>query len=147
LSKSASVCCFFGPADLQLAAQRKKRSPTPEPLADVSASPVDEEDHMSATIDDLLSAFTDELQKTSRRYASLVDQAEAAGHPQLARLFRAVVASEAARSKLMHKGLAHHAADVLDVFVCPKCGLVFLETAPEKCPVDYVASAQFERIP
>ena len=101
---------------------------------------------MPATIDDLLSGFFDELQQTSNRYSSFVKQAEEAGQPQLAKLFRAVVASEMARGTLFRTGMASHANETQAYYVCPHCGLIFVPEAPDKCPVDDTLGAQFERI-
>jgi rubrerythrin len=104
---------------------------------------------MPATIDDLLSVFFDELQQTSNRYSSLVRQAEEAGQPQLAKLFRAIVASELARGRLFRSRLASYASHVYETqayYVCPDCGLIFVPEAPDKCPVDDMLGAQFERI-
>lgn len=101
---------------------------------------------MATTIDDLLSAFFDELQQTSCRYSPFIKRAEEEGHPQLAKLFRAVVASETARGKLFRTGIASHARETHDYYVCPHCGLVFIPDAPDKCPVDDTLGTQFERI-
>ncbi len=101
---------------------------------------------MSATIDDLLSDFADELLKTSQRYIPFVKKAEDEGYPQLAKFFRAIVASEAAREERFRCGMAHHAREAQDYYVCPHCGLVFIPEAPDKCPVDDTLGSQFERI-
>ncbi len=101
---------------------------------------------MTATIDDLLSAFCDEIDQTRLRYSPFIQRAEAGGYPQLAKLFRAVIASETVRGKHIRTGMAHHARDELDFYVCPHCGLIFIPEAPEKCPVDDTPGAQFEQI-
>ncbi len=101
---------------------------------------------MSATIDDLLSDFADELQKTSQRYSTFVKKAEDEGYPPLAKFFRAIVASEAARAERFRCGMAHHAREEHDYYVCPHCGLVFLAEAPDQCPVDETQGSQFEKI-
>lgn len=86
------------------------------------------------------------MQQTSDRYSSFIKRAEEAGQPQLAKLFRAVVASEIARGKLFRIGMASHASDPPAYYVCPHCGLIFIPEAPAKCPVDDTLGAQFERI-
>ena len=101
---------------------------------------------MSATIDNLLSAFSDELEQTTHRYALFVKKAEEEGFPELAKLFRAIVASETARGKTFRTGMASHAQETHDYYVCPHCGLVFVPEAPDKCPVDDTLGTQFERI-
>ncbi|NMB69119.1 MAG: hypothetical protein GYA20_10200 [Chloroflexi bacterium] len=63
---------------------------------------------MSTTVEELVSACFDELQ-ISQRFVPYVRRAEEAGFPQLAKLFRALVASETARDALLRQGLLHHA--------------------------------------
>jgi len=101
---------------------------------------------MPTTIDDLLLAFSKEMQYTIRRYTPFIKKAEDAGFPQLAKLFRAVVASDTARGKLFRTGMASHASEAHDFYVCPHCGLVFIPDAPDKCPVDDTLGTEFERI-
>ena len=101
---------------------------------------------MPATIDDLLSAFFKEMQNTIQRYTPFVKKAEDAGFPQLAKLFRAVVASDTARGKLFRTGMAAHASENHDFYVCPHCGLVFITEAPDRCPVDDTVGTDFEKI-
>jgi rubrerythrin len=101
---------------------------------------------VSATIDALISAFSAELQVTSQRWLPFIKEAEEEGYPQLAKLIRAMVASETARVKLFRSGMASHAREAGDFYVCPHCGLILLPEAPEKCPVDDTPGTQFERI-
>ena len=101
---------------------------------------------MSVTIDSLSSDFADELQKTHNRYSSFVKKAEDEGFPQLAKFLRAIVASEVVREERFRCGIAHHAREEHDYYVCPHCGLVCLREAPDKCPVDDTLGSQFERI-
>jgi rubrerythrin len=97
---------------------------------------------MSMTAEELVSACLDEVQ-LSRRFVPYVQKAEEAGYPNLARLFRAVVASETAREALMRKGLANHATEAAEYFVCPHCGLIFHAGRPDQCPVDETPAGQF----
>ena len=101
---------------------------------------------MSATTENLLAEFADELQQTSRRYTRFVKLAEEEGFSQLAKFFQAFVASETARSKLILTGMTAHAEEDPDYFVCPHCGLIFLLGAPDKCPVDETLGTLFEKI-
>jgi rubrerythrin len=101
---------------------------------------------MSVTIDNLLSDFADELQKTNQRYSSFVKKAEDAGYSQLAKFIRAIVTSETAREKRFRCGMAHHSKEQHEYYICPHCGLVFLTKAPDQCPVDGTLGSQFERV-
>lgn len=100
---------------------------------------------MSATIEELLSDFADELQKTHQRYFSFVKKAENEGYPQLAKYFRAIVVSETVREERFRCSMAHHARQEHDYYVCPHLDLVFLGEAPDQCPVDDTLGSQFER--
>jgi rubrerythrin len=99
---------------------------------------------MSRTVDDLISACFDELHAI-QHYQTYAQKAADEGYPEINKLFRAVAASETARENLFRKGIPRHAADTIDFYVCPHCGLVFAEEAPEKCPVDETEAAQFEQ--
>jgi len=57
---------------------------------------------MSVTVEELVSACFDELQ-ISQRFVPYIQRAEEAGFPQLAKLFRALVASETARDELQSR--------------------------------------------
>jgi rubrerythrin len=98
---------------------------------------------MSTPVEELVSACFDELQ-LSQRFKPYVQRAEDAGYPQLAKLFRALVASETAREALFRKGVIHHADEETgDYFVCPHCGLVYHFECPDQCVVDQTPSADF----
>lgn len=97
---------------------------------------------MPTSVEELVSACLDELQ-LSQRFVPYVKQAQEAGHAQLAKLFRALVASETAREALIHKGLVHHADVTDDYFVCPECGLIFHAGHPDQCPVDQTPGDTF----
>lgn len=97
---------------------------------------------MSMTVEELVSACFDELQ-ISQRFVPYIRRAEEAGFPQLAKLFRVLVASETARDALLRAGLLHHADLEGNYFVCPKCGLIFHFDHPDQCPVDETPGADF----
>jgi (4S)-4-hydroxy-5-phosphonooxypentane-2,3-dione isomerase len=100
----------------------------------------------AATADELLQAFFDEMQQTCARYETFIQRAEDNGFQSVAKLFRAVVASEKARGRLYRLGMVSHANDPLGFYVCPQCGLVFAEGAPDCCPVDETPAESFEMI-
>ncbi len=97
---------------------------------------------MSAPVEEFVSACFDEL-CLSQRFVPYVQRAEAAGYPQVAKLFRALVAGEAAREALFRKGIPHHAIQTGDYYVCPHCGLVYDGDRPDKCLVDETTGAEF----
>ena len=101
---------------------------------------------MSVTAENLVAEFADELQQTSNRYTQFIKIAEEEGLIQLAKFFRAIVASETVRSKLILGGLNAHSEENPDFFVCPHCGLIFMLGAPDKCPVDETNGSEFEKI-
>lgn len=75
-----------------------------------------------------------------------IQKAEEQGYPQIAKLFRALVASENVRQHLLRVNLPNHTQASFDYFVCPECSLIFAEEAPETCPVDNTPGGKFERI-
>lgn len=98
---------------------------------------------MPATIEEILSEFANELHQTSQRYAPFISKAENEGYPLIAKFFRSIVTSENVREERFRCGMAHHAREVHDYYICPHCGLVFVPEAPEKCPVDNTLGTNF----
>jgi rubrerythrin len=96
---------------------------------------------MSTTVAEFVSACFDEL-RLPGRFVPYVQRAAEAGYPQLAKVFRALVASETAREALFRKGIPNHGAGDEDFFVCPHCGLVFDRERPDACPVDETPAAE-----
>jgi rubrerythrin len=104
------------------------------------------EDIVSASTENLVAEFADELRQRNNRCTGFVKKAEGEGLIQLAKFFRAIVASETVRSKLILDGMNAHAEENPDFFICPHCGLIFVVGAPDKCPVDEILGSQFEKI-
>jgi rubrerythrin len=97
---------------------------------------------MSVTVEELVSMCFDEL-RLSQRFLPYAQQAEQAGYPQLAKILRALVASETAREALFRPGVLHQASQTGDYFVCPHCGLVYDQERPKQCLVDPTPSEDF----
>ncbi len=97
---------------------------------------------MSKPVEEFISTCFDELQ-LSQRFVPYVQRAESAGYPQLAKLFRALVACETAREALFRQGMVHHATETGDYFVCPHCGLIYNAERPEQCLADQTPGAEF----
>ena len=100
---------------------------------------------MSENMETLMQAFFEEV-LIGKLAVPYIQKAEEQGYPQIAKLFRALAASENVRQRLLRKDLAHHASATTDFFVCPECSLIFAEEAPETCPVDNTPGVKFERI-
>ena len=79
-------------------------------------------------------------------YPALAARAEAGGHAALARFLRAVQVSETTRRQTILDGILHHQDDLLDLFVCPHCGLLFIPDPPDTCPLDETSGADFIRV-
>jgi rubrerythrin len=97
---------------------------------------------MSTSVEEFVAACFDELQ-LSQRFVPYIQKASDAGYLQLAKTFRALVASETAREALLRKGVPHHADEAGDFYVCPNCGLVFYLESPDQCPADETPGAKF----
>ena len=80
-------------------------------------------------------------------YLALAARAEAGGHAILAHYLRGINASEAVRRQLMTNGFTRHQDEILDLFVCPHCGLLWItDELPETCPVDETPGKDFIRV-
>lgn len=97
---------------------------------------------MSTPVEEFVAACFDEL-RLSQRFVPYIQRAEAAGFPQLAKMFRAVAAKEAAQEALYRSGLVHQAAQTGDYYVCPHCGLIYDIELPEQCVVDQTPGEEF----
>lgn len=97
---------------------------------------------MSISIEKLVSDCFDEL-NLSQRFIPYIQKAAEAGYPNLAKLFRALVASETAREKQMRRGVVNHADDAYNFYVCPSCGLIYNAELPKKCLVDKTPGKEF----
>lgn len=97
------------------------------------------------TVDALLEAFFQQRQP-QQSLAVFVDRAEAMGEHQLAKIIRAVIASDGYRNALMRKGFPKHINSAEDFYVCPQCGLIYDTEAPDQCLVDETPGNQFEHI-
>ncbi len=97
---------------------------------------------MSISVEELVSGCFDDL-KLSERFVPYVQKAEEAGYPNLAKLFRAMVASETAREALMRKGVVNHSDETCAYHVCPQCGLIYHAGCPPECLVDKTPGKDF----
>ncbi len=97
---------------------------------------------MSISVDKLVADCFDKL-NLSQRFVPYVQQAEEEGYPNLAKLFRALVASETAREKRMRTGVVNHANEDYNFYVCPQCGLIYNSECPKKCLVDKTPGKEF----
>ncbi len=93
----------------------------------------------------LLEAFFQE-RLPRRGLQTITARAEAAGEHQLAKIFRAVIASDGYREKRMHQGFRGHMRQSEDFYVCPSCGLIYDSEAPERCVADETPGTEFEHI-
>ena len=75
-----------------------------------------------------------------------ITKAVAQGYPQIAKLFRALLASENVRQRLIRKDLTRHVVATFDYYVCIECSLIFAEEAPEICPLDNTPEDQFKNL-
>ena len=104
---------------------------------------------MSTTIHSLVAKLQEETQSRHVRYAELAKQAEEIDYPQVAKLFRAMIAAERARLMLYCRSLSSletHRDEGYDFYVCPQCGYASGGDVPEKCPVCGSSGSQFEKI-
>ncbi len=103
---------------------------------------------MSTAIDDLAADLKEEARTRFRRYEEFAEEAGQTGHAQAAKLIRAIIFSEKARLKRYRECLTllDDNNQVFDYYVCPNCGLVLAEAAPECCLLCDTPGGQFVRI-
>ncbi|HSB03510.1 MAG TPA: hypothetical protein VLE49_22855 [Anaerolineales bacterium] len=103
---------------------------------------------MSTAIDDLVADIREEARSRFRRYEEFAEQAGQMGYEQAAKLIRAITLSEKARLNLYRECLTSVAgsSQTFDYYICPNCGLVLAENAPECCLLCDTPGDQFVRI-
>ena len=105
-------------------------------------------ENMSTAIDDLIADMREEARNRFRRYEEFAEQAGQMGYGQAAKLIRAIIFSEKARLNRYRQcfDLLDDSGQVFDYYVCPNCGLVLAEVAPERCLLCDAPGDQFVRI-
>ncbi len=103
---------------------------------------------MSAAIDTLVTDLEEEAQKRFQLYEKLAERIGRTGHPQAAKLFRAIILSEKGRLGLYRKCLTSldENVDTFDYYVCPRCGLVLGEDTFERCLLCDTPGDQFIKV-
>src|SRR5512139_570190 len=103
---------------------------------------------MSTAIDKLVADIREESRNRFRCYEEFAEQAGQMGYGQAAKLIRAIIFSEEARLKLYRQCLTSEAdgSQIFDYYVCPNCGLVLAEAAPECCVLCDTPGDQFVKI-
>jgi rubrerythrin len=105
-------------------------------------------ENMSTAIDELVADIREESRNRFRRYEEFSEQTRQMGYRQAAKLIRAIIFSEKARLNRYHQcfGLLDDSGQIFDYYVCPNCGLVLAEAAPECCLLCDTPGDQFVRI-
>ncbi|HET9910586.1 MAG TPA: hypothetical protein VFQ13_01790 [Anaerolineales bacterium] len=103
---------------------------------------------MSTAIDKLVADIREESRNRFRCYEEFAEQAGQMGYGQAAKLIRAIIFSEKARLNRyrMCFSLLGDSSQVFDYYICPDCGLVLAEAAPERCLLCDTPGDQFVRI-
>ncbi|MBU1099524.1 MAG: rubrerythrin family protein [Bacteroidetes bacterium] len=95
-------------------------------------------DGIGSTIENLKAAIGGETYEFEQMYPPMLTQAEEEGH-KAKRMFKFAVAAEAVHAKLYTMALEAAAAgkdlDVGEIYLCPVCGHVEFNAAPERCPI------------
>ena len=103
---------------------------------------------MSTAIDDLVADIREESRNRFRRYEEFAEQAGQMGYEQAAKLIRAIIFSEKARINRYRQCFTSldDSSQTFDYYICPNCGLVLAESAPECCLLCDTPGDQFVRI-
>lgn len=103
---------------------------------------------MSTAIDDLLADIREESRNRFRRYDEFAEEAGQMGYKQAAKLIRAIILSEKARLNRYRQCFTSldDSGQVFDYYVCPDCGLVLAEAAPERCLLCDTPGDQFTKV-
>jgi rubrerythrin len=97
---------------------------------------------MSKPVEQIIGEFCDALHSKTL-FEPFIASAEAEGYPQIAKMIRAIAASDAARADLVRQHLPNHVQLTNDYFVCPACGLIYEPEATDQCLVDQTPGDRF----
>lgn len=99
----------------------------------------------SITVESLLESFF-QARKPIGNPQLVISQAESMGERQLAKILRAVIASDGYRDRLMRNHLPAKLTRKEDYYVCPHCGLIYEAEPPVTCLADETPGVKFEHI-
>ena len=95
-------------------------------------------DGIGSTVDNLKAAIGGETYEFEEMYPPMLETAEEEGH-KAKRMFKFAVAAEAVHAKLYKMALEAAEAgkdlDVGEIYLCPVCGHIEFNSAPERCPI------------
>ena len=106
-------------------------------------------DGLGNTADNLEEAIGGETHEYREMYPPMLEQAEMEGH-RAKRMFGYAVKAEAVHAKLYAMALkaVKNGADLAETrfYLCPVCGHIELDAAPDRCPICQAPAARFQRL-
>jgi rubrerythrin len=106
-------------------------------------------DGLGNTADNLEAAIGGETFEAREMYPPMLEQAEMEGH-RAKRMFGYAVQAEAVHAKLYRLALqaVKNGQDLAETrfYLCPVCGHIEMDAAPEHCPICQAPAARFQRV-
>lgn len=106
-------------------------------------------DGVGSTAENLKAAIGGETFEFESMYPPMVEQAVAEGH-RAKTMFRFAVGAEEVHAKIYKKALElveqGNDLNTDQIYLCPVCGHIELEAAPEKCPICGLKQEKFTQI-
>jgi len=104
---------------------------------------------VGSTLDNLGAAAEGEHHEFTKMYPEFIETAKEEGHKQALQTFEYANAAEKVHGSIFQdlKSLAARGSDaeVNDIHLCPVCGWVGLDNAPDRCPICNTASKAFKK--
>ena len=102
---------------------------------------------IKSTKENIKEAIEGESHEFQKMYPQMIDDAKAEGNTQALRSFEFANAVEKIHAQLYQKMLDNlDKQTMVDVYICPVCGMTVEGEPPEKCPVCGALKKFFERI-
>ncbi|MEF3255348.1 MAG: rubrerythrin family protein [Deferribacterales bacterium] len=106
-------------------------------------------DMVGGTADNLKAAIEGETYEYTEMYPPMLEKASAEGHKAKV-MFNFAVKAEEVHAKLYKKALeaveAGKDIDATNFYLCPVCGYIEFDAAPEKCPICGVPASKFVQV-
>jgi len=104
---------------------------------------------VSSTADNLKAAIEGETYEFTQMYPPMLEKASSEGHKAKI-MFNFAVKAEEVHAKLYQRALdavnAGKDLDNTDFYLCPVCGYIEFDAAPQKCPICGVPSEKFVKV-
>ena len=102
---------------------------------------------IKSTLDNLQTAISGETYEYAEMYPPFIRQAEAENNLEAVRSFKLANAAEEVHANLYKKAIESiETKELVDLYLCPVCGYIAENHAPDNCPICNAKNSSFVKI-